>query len=118
MKTLMLSEPNFGAATSDCKERGEWNLLHRGSTPRLEAGDGVAAITGYVDPQRCKTAELPVEQATRFETIFNLGTTKKIGTPVPPPLLLRADQVVEFAEPAIGHLADIAIGGSDVCFQG
>ena len=51
----------------------------------------------YVDRilRGAKPADLPVEQATRFETILNLGTAKKIGRLVPPSLLLRADQVID-----------------------
>ena len=42
-----------------------------------------------------KTADLPVERATKFLTIVNLMTTKAIGVELPTSLLLRADQVIE-----------------------
>jgi putative ABC transport system substrate-binding protein len=42
-----------------------------------------------------KPADLPVERATKFETIVNLKTAKALGVDVPTSLLLRADQVIE-----------------------
>ena len=42
-----------------------------------------------------KPGDIPIEQATKFQSVVNLKTAKELGIDVPASILLRSDQVIE-----------------------
>jgi len=78
-----------------------------GTRENVEAGGLMSYAPDLVDLTRrsaayidkilkgVKPADLPVEQASKYELVINLKTAQALGIKIPPSLLLRADEIIE-----------------------
>jgi putative ABC transport system substrate-binding protein len=106
---LVLSSPLFGAhskeiATETVQHRLPAMFLYRTYVDQggllsygVDVKAGFRRLAEYVAKvlNGEQTAELPVEQPTKFELVVNLKTAKEIGIELPTSLLLRADEVID-----------------------
>ena len=62
-----------------------------------DQADSYKRVAYFVDRilKGAKPADLPVEQPTKFEFVFNLRTAKQIGVTIPQSVLMRADKVIK-----------------------
>ena len=106
---LVLSTPLFIAGA---KRLAELALTHKlptmfGPREHVEAGgllsyspdraDLYRRTATYVDKilKGANPADLPVQQATKFELVINRKTAKAPGLTIPQSMLVRADQIIE-----------------------
>lgn len=106
---LVLSTPLF---MGGARRLAELALTHQlpamfGPREHVDAGglmsyspdraDLYRRAASYVDKilKGANPAELPVQQATKFELVINLKTAKALGLTIPRSLLARADQIIE-----------------------
>jgi putative tryptophan/tyrosine transport system substrate-binding protein len=63
----------------------------------IDVVDVYRRAAGYIASilQGVKPSELPIDQATKFELIINLKTTKALGLTVPQVVLAGTDEVIE-----------------------
>ena len=62
--------------------------------PASLASSAITTLRTY-SVKLAKPADIPVEQPSKFDLMFNLKTAKVLGLTIPKELLLRADEVIQ-----------------------
>jgi putative ABC transport system substrate-binding protein len=106
---LLLLDPLFTANSrliADFATRSRLPAIY-GLRQLVEAGGLMAYGPSFLEMARqaiaymdrilkgARPADLPVEQATKFELLINLRAAKALGLAVPPSVLARADEVIQ-----------------------
>lgn len=77
----------------------QWAYAEAGGLMAYSASrfDSYRRAALYVDKllKGAKPADLPVEQPVKFDLIINLRTARALSITIPPPLILRADHIIE-----------------------
>ena len=89
----LAAQHRLPAVYSNCVFVGAGGLISYGP----DYIDMYRRAAAYVDRivRGDKPADLPVQAPTKFELAINLKTAKTLGLEIPPPLLARADEVIE-----------------------
>jgi putative tryptophan/tyrosine transport system substrate-binding protein len=105
---FVLGDPYFGPHRRRIADLATQQHLPTACAGRAWAVDGcllgyavteqerVYQAAAYVDKilHGAKPADLPVEQATKFDLVINLKTAQALGLTIPPTLLFQADEIL------------------------
>ena len=81
-------------AIADGRSYSEAGLLVTYSVDFVEP---LRKAAGYVDKilKGAKPGDLPIEVASKYDLIVNLKTARALGITIPPPMLVRAAEVIQ-----------------------